>query len=248
MHRGYEPPWLKREFGGMPNWGTLVVLAMLGAMVFFVISERAQTSADTGLMPAAEVTPRASAAPSAVQAPEPTRVVAVSDSYTAGSAEDSGAESRWPASIGVEPIATSGVGYVQGGAEGSFVALAGEIPAGATTVVFFGSRNDMSYGYDAVREGADAAFATALSIAPDATMIVIGPPWVDADPPAEILTVRDAVSDAASAVEATWVDPIAEGWFVDDEQLIGSDGVHPTDAGHAFLAERISEILAASRG
>jgi len=39
---------------------------------------------------------------------------------------------------------------------------------------------------------------------------------------------------------AAFVDPIAEGWFVGRPDLIGADGVHPTDAGHLYMAERIA--------
>ncbi|MFW7413853.1 SGNH/GDSL hydrolase family protein [Demequina sp. SO4-18] len=241
QYRGYEKPWLKRELGGVPHWATIAVLALLVGLAFYVMWDRSEVDEVPQWAPPTQA---AVSTESAAAELGPDGTVVVGDSYTAGSPADSGEDSRWPAIAGVEPIATSGVGYVQGGSGASFVALAEEIPADAATVVFFGSINDASYGYDEVREAADEAFVIAQSNAPDATLIVIGPPWTDADPPAEILTVRDAVSDAASEAEATWVDPIAEDWFVGDNDLIGLDGVHPTDAGHAFLAERISEVLA----
>ena len=39
-------------------------------------------------------------------------------------------------------------------------------------------------------------------------------------------------------------DPLAEGWFVGRPELIGPDGVHPSDAGHAYLAEKIVPLIA----
>ena len=40
-----------------------------------------------------------------------------------------------------------------------------------------------------------------------------------------------------------FVDPIAEGWFVGRPDLIGADGIHPTDAGHAYMAARIAPLI-----
>ena len=40
-----------------------------------------------------------------------------------------------------------------------------------------------------------------------------------------------------------FVDPLAEGWFVGRPDLIGADGVHPNDAGHAYLAEKIAPLI-----
>ncbi len=45
---------------------------------------------------------------------------------------------------------------------------------------------------------------------------------------------------------ATFVDPIAARWFVDRPGLIGADGVHPTDAGHAYMAEKLAPLISAA--
>ena len=49
--------------------------------------------------------------------------------------------------------------------------------------------------------------------------------------------------DQAAAVGAVFVDPIAQGWFVGRPDLIGDDGVHPTDAAHAYMAARIAPLI-----
>ena len=49
----------------------------------------------------------------------------------------------------------------------------------------------------------------------------------------------------AHAVGAEFVDPIADRWFVDRPDLIGADGVHPTDAGHAYMADKIVPLVSA---
>jgi len=38
---------------------------------------------------------------------------------------------------------------------------------------------------------------------------------------------------------------LAEGWFSGSrERLIGPDGIHPTDAGHRYMAQRVLAALA----
>ena len=88
------------------------------------------------------------------------------------------------------------------------------------------------------RKGYLARFA-----APDARVLVIGPPWPTATPPQAVLNIRNSLRSQAAAIGATFVDPIAENWFVGRPDLIGHDGVHPTDAGHAYMAEKIAPLI-----
>jgi lysophospholipase L1-like esterase len=74
-------------------------------------------------------------------------------------------------------------------------------------------------------------------------LLVIGPPWTDSDPPLDVLYIRDILSFEANEAGATFIDPISEGWFVGRPDLIGPDGVHPNDAGHAYMAEKIAPLI-----
>jgi len=47
------------------------------------------------------------------------------------------------------------------------------------------------------------------------------------------------VRDAVQTTGVTFVDPIAANWFDQNPINIAPDGVHPTDAGHAVIAERL---------
>ncbi len=72
---------------------------------------------------------------------------------------------------------------------------------------------------------------------------MIGPPWPTANPPEGVLRIRDALHYQAGIAGAVFVDPIAERWFVGQPELIGADGVHPTDAGHAYMADKIAPLI-----
>jgi len=86
-------------------------------------------------------------------------------------------------------------------------------------------------------------FQIARRVAPSARFLVIGPPWPTDNPPADVLALRDSLRNQAVAVGAVFIDPLVEGWFVGRPDLIGSDGVHPNDAGHAYLAAKIAPLI-----
>ena len=111
-------------------------------------------------------------------------------------------------------------------------------------VVFYGSRNDMDVEPTRLSVAMYGTLSLARQIARSAQLLVIGPPWPTADPPAKILRVRDVLSYQAELAGATFVDPIAAG-FVGRPELIGADGVHPTDAGHTYMAQKIAPLIAA---
>jgi lysophospholipase L1-like esterase len=73
--------------------------------------------------------------------------------------------------------------------------------------------------------------------------LVIGPPWPTVDVPDSVLQIRDVLNAEARAAGAAFVDPIGAHWFVDRPDLIGPDGVHPNDAGHRYLADKIAPLI-----
>ncbi|HVR00058.1 MAG TPA: GDSL lipase [Mycobacterium sp.] len=185
-------------------------------------------------------------------------VAVVGDSYTTGTDEGGLGPRSWPAQawqtlarqgVQVAPdVASEGrAGYAVLGDHGSdFEDLtARAVHPNDGLVVFFGSRNDQGVDAGLLAEKARSSFDLARRIAPSARLLVIGPPWPTADPPAEVLQVDDIISGQAAAVDAAYVDAIAEHWFVDRPDLIGPDGVHPTDAGHEYMAEMIAPLIRA---
>jgi lysophospholipase L1-like esterase len=186
-------------------------------------------------------------------------VAVVGDSYTTGSTEGGNGAQGWAAltwrklarqglEVGPSVAAEGRAGYVVRGYQGN---VFGDLTPRAVTaddvlVVFFGSRNDQGADPLTLAGMAQQSFATARRLAPRAQLLVIGPPWPTADVPPAVLQIRDILSITASMAGATFVDPIAERWFVGQPDLIGADGVHPTDAGHAYMAERIAPLISAA--
>ncbi|MGH3959118.1 Rv0518 family GDSL lipase [Mycobacterium sp.] len=183
-------------------------------------------------------------------------VAVIGDSYTTGTDEGGEGTNTWTArawttlnhqGVQVVPdVAAEGrAGYGVTGDHGSMFKdlTARAVHPNDVLVVFFGSRNDQGVDPEQLAQAAHDAFDLAHRVAPSARLLVIGPPWPTADPPDALLQARDVVASQARAVGATFVDPMAEQWFVGTTDLIGADGIHPNDAGHAYMADKIVPLI-----
>ena len=184
-------------------------------------------------------------------------VAVIGDSYTTGSDQGGQGPKGWAPqvwqmlgrqgwSIAPDVAAEGGAGY---GVRGNHGSVFGDLTARAvqpddTLVVFFGSRNDQSVDPQTLAFAARDAFALARRTAPHARLLVIGPPWPTADVPGVVFRIRDILYAQARVAGATFMDPLAARWFFDAPALIGTDGVHPTDAGHAYMAQLIAPLIA----
>lgn len=184
------------------------------------------------------------------------RIVAiVGDSYSGGTPQGGTGSANWTEILGrergwrIENVAVGGTGYVY--------ATAGRLPyeqaqlyptlrARPDIVIVEGSRNDGSSDPAAVRSAAQHFYEGIRRGAPAATLVVVGPIWSNGNAPFPVLEVRDAVRSAALSAGAVWIDPIGARWFDQPNPLIGADGVHPTDAGHAAIADHVSSALRSS--
>lgn len=180
----------------------------------------------------------------------------VGDSYTTGTNEGGLGSRSWTARawqvlgsrgsrISANVAAEGRAGYGTPGDHGSIFQdlTARAVQPDDTLVVFFGSRNDESVDPGLLAEKAHNTLDLAHQRAPAARLLVIGPPWPTADVPVSMLLIRDILAGAAGGAGATFIDPIAEHWFVGRPDLIGPDGVHPNDAGHQYMADKITPLI-----
>lgn len=188
--------------------------------------------------------------------PHLNHIAVIGDSYTTGTDEGGLGPKGWSSlawselahrgvQLNADVVAEGGAGYVARGNRGS---IFGDLTARAvkpddTLVVFFGSRNDKDLDPAAITMMSHNAFTLAQHLAPSAKLLVVGPPWVSADVPPSILGIRDILKSQAHDVGAVFFDPIEDGWFFDRPDLIARDGIHPTDAGHAYMADRLAPLI-----
>jgi len=148
-------------------------------------------------------------------------------------------------------LASNGSGYTVVGPAADAKDLPGhaeEVLGDASIVVIFGGRNDMHNAerVDEIEAQAARTIRIVGERAPRAQVLVVGPPWINPWPSKEILRVRDRVRAATEDADVGWLDPIADGWFAEEDQLvdgrsrlIAEDRIHPTDEGHAYLAQKL---------
>jgi lysophospholipase L1-like esterase len=211
-----------------------------------------------GLLAAAAGTPPApDYALTSRETPIP-RVAVIGDSYTTGTGYGGEGPRAWTSRawqqlarqglpIAPDVAAEGGAGYGTPGNRGDvFSQLATRvIRPDDSLVVFYGSRNDQNVDPAVMSGVVQDALDVARRVAPKAQLLVIGPPWPTADVPPAVIAIRDVLADEARDEGATFIDPIAERWFVGSPELIGKDGIHPTDAGHAYMANKIAPLIGA---
>lgn len=183
-------------------------------------------------------------------------VAVVGDSYTTGTDEGGLGSRSWTSRafqvlgsrgsrISSSVAAEGRAGYATPGDHGSIFEdlTARAVQPDDALVVFFGSRNDQGVDPATLTVKTNAALDVARQLAPAARLLVIGPPWPTADVPPSMYLIRDVLAGAAGAAGATFIDPVAEHWFVGRPDLIGADGVHPNDAGHQYMADKIAPLI-----
>jgi hypothetical protein len=186
------------------------------------------------------------------------RVAVIGDSYTTGGDLGGLGANSWTTlawqilarqrtPITADVGAEGGAGYATRGNRGNVFEdlTAATVKPDDALVVFFGSRNDQHVDATQLSILAYGTFQLARRIAPTASFLVIGPPWPTANPPLDVLRIRDTLRYQAGIAGAKFVDPIVAGWFVGQPELIGPDGIHPTDAGHAYMADKIAPLIGA---
>lgn len=179
----------------------------------------------------------------------------VGDSYTEGVAQGGLGDANWTAQlrsllrsnddrVAMTVDGSGGSGYLSVGWRNvTFGQMADRtVDDSADIVIVFGSINDMFQGAgtaDVTRAARDT-YTTIRAAAPGATLVVIGPSPTGDEVPDELRRVSEGVARAAADAGATFVDPIAERWFSGDAAaLISDDELHPTDDGHAYIAELV---------
>lgn len=186
-----------------------------------------------------------------MDAPKPAAPIisVLGDSYTAGSPYGGYDGDGWPARLQirygyeVRSKAAGGTGY-------SVTTVKGTRRMGETisrlsvprsdVILFVGSRNDVSTNPSVVAHDARAAYKEAKTRAN--RIIVIGPIWDASQPPPQAYAINTVLRREAERAGALYVDGVD--WFQGREDMIGEDAVHPNSEGHAYLRDKVAQVLA----
>jgi lysophospholipase L1-like esterase len=193
------------------------------------------------------------AEPQVVLGPGPgSTAVFLGDSFTSGWDGAGLGAAGWPRLVGATRgwrtvnLAVAGTGFRNPGWTNQPIAARVSTAVGSDpdVIIVAGGHNDSRWSAAATASAADEVIDRLRTAAPDALLVIVAPIWQNGSPPLRALALRDHLRQKSNAIGAVFVDPLAEGWFVGPGQgLIGSDGLHPTDAGHRFIAERVLAAL-----
>jgi lysophospholipase L1-like esterase len=181
---------------------------------------------------------------------KPKKVVVIGDSFTEGGVN------TWHqlafrqlrkrgVDITAEISGEGGSGYVARGYRGTTFGQKARslLEPDDDLVIIFGGTGDAPEKPESVAAAVSDTFSLVRTGSPRAKLIAVGPASPAADPGPEMTRVRDIVRDEAAKIDAIFVDPITDQWFVGNPNSIGEHGLHPTDAGHADMAERLLPII-----
>lgn len=183
------------------------------------------------------------------------KAVFLGDSYTTGW-NGAGLGARgWPAIVGrleswsTVMLAVAGTGFMNTGWTGQTIGsrVSAAIRQKPDVVFIAGGHNDSRWSASTTGKAADVVIDRLRLALPDAVLVIVAPIWQTGSPPTRCLTLRDHLRHKAASVGAIFIDPLGERWFGGAARAyIGSDGIHPTDAGHRHIADRILADLAAA--
>lgn len=179
----------------------------------------------------------------------PLSLAVLGDSYTAGSDMGGGGYDGWPLQVCVAlncgydgRFAVGGTGYVQpGAARSTFLQRAKELIASRPDMVIIsGGLNDQSANNAQFRAAVDATFRAIKSGLPTAVVRVFSS-WSPTAPSSALIQKNADLRAAAARYGFPFVD--VSRTFVGRANLIGTDRIHPTSAGHAYMVKIIKPIV-----
>ena len=111
-------------------------------------------------------------------------------------------------------------------------------------VLINGGANDSKYSSAQIYTAVRGMLSNVHARWPAARIILVGPMWVRGDPPEGLVRIDKAIKRAAKAGVA-FIDPIEEHWVsnANSKGLVWTDNVHPSQAGHEYLARRLTAGL-----
>ena len=251
-HRFKNRP--RRRFARQILWVAVLALAA-GLVSAYALSQGRDPRAANDPSPVSSST--AGAGTEKAVPAEVVKIDVLGDSFVAGSVEGGSGTANWTRLVGtrftaegdtveLNVMAQPGSGYITRGNAGQlFREIATlRLREDADVVLVVGSRNDGEQTDEAMYQAAKSLYTDIQNRAPDAQIIAVGPIWPNDTPPDTIRANSGAMARAAGEEKVRYVDALADGWFAgDDAGLISDNGVHPTDLGHEYLAEKMFPLL-----
>jgi len=190
-------------------------------------------------------------APGTEKFPDGSVVAFYGDSYTLGTGASDPAL-RWSTLISVSRAwneanpSVNGLGFVNNRSSLAGTDLVERvIDADPDIVIVTMGLNDnfsMPAAADQIQAAIGDDFDRLTSALPEARIVVVEPFWYTDDRPASVDQINGWVQAGAAAIDADHIAG-ASRWLEGHPEWIGSDGLHPSDAGYAQIAKRMDAEL-----
>jgi lysophospholipase L1-like esterase len=174
-----------------------------------------------------------------------TVLVVLGDAFSADTPGNSGPE--WPQLVAdelgwtVHVEAVPGSGFLTDGQGRAFSDRVGDVAAHDPAVVLVaGGFSDIGGPAGQAAEVAEAVVDELSRMVPEASVVLLSP-FSNGTPGPLTRELTDRLRRAARAGDVAFVD--VTGVLPRGEDLLGPDGIHPTDAGHRRIAEKVVDDL-----
>lgn len=195
------------------------------------------------------------------------RMIVLGDSYTDGANGISTTQTfpsdlmNYYVNLDVWPSGSGGTGYIAN-SDGNYVNFQARVQSDVISnnpdiVMVAGGINDLGYPSNQLYAAASELYATLTEALPSSTILVVGPWWPRSIPvDTNEIAGSEAIEAAANAAGLPFIQPAGNNpnpWITGYYSVpgsgnapifIGSDGTHPTVAGHAFLAANLAPFVA----
>lgn len=190
------------------------------------------------------------------------RILVVGDSFTEGTTYGGKGSSNWTriaqgrlsdARLNKCPVllrvsGRGGAGYLTTGIRHTTFASEAQrlLTPDVSAIVLVGSGNDLSHPSKQYRAAVNDTIRAVRKARPELPVVIVGLSWIHNAPVApEYLRANRLLGDAAKRHGALFVDPIRGGWYAAprDHSIVGADLRHPTDEGHAIIADHMTPVL-----
>lgn len=120
-----------------------------------------------------------------------------------------------------------------------------DVDASVRVLVIQGGLNDTQQDRSAVYSAATDTIALAREKFPSAQIVVLGPAPTSSTPNDGLTNVSRNIYEASADANAYAIMPIAQQWITGSNvgDVIDPATIHPSTAGHAYLAERATAAL-----
>ncbi len=212
-----------------------------------------------------EVTSAASTSRSANSAPsdsDAVTILVVGDSFTEGTTYGGKGSSNWTriaqgrlsqeqlneCPVLLRVSGRGGAGYLTTGIRQTTFASEAQrlLSPDVSAIVLVGSGNDLSHPAKQYRAAVNDTIRAVRKARPELPVVIVGLSWIHNTPAApEYARANRLLADAAKRHGASFVDPIRSRWYAAprDHSIVGADLRHPTDEGHAIIADRMTPVL-----